>query len=137
MPRSELQSFNLVIENLIFSRPTTSIVWIIGRSAGFNLVIENLIFSRNARDGLGLFWDGKFQSRNRESYLFKSCPARTPDRPHQCFNLVIENLIFSREAKVAVAQAKNQCFNLVIENLIFSSERRRTRSPSHTGVSIS
>ena len=89
----------------------------------------------------------KFQSRNRESYLFKCLPARLPpDGDVPCFNLVIENLIFSSHALLDTQpqrlkfQSRNResylfktitcgqvslpsvasSFNLVIENLIFS-----------------
>ena len=63
-----MSSFNLVIENLIFSSRC------VPQSARyrlrFNLVIENLIFSSGnvpPRDDIQTL----FQSRNRESYLFK------------------------------------------------------------------
>ena len=62
----------------------------------------------------------QFQSRNRESYLFK-CPERKPIRGcDERFNLVIENLIFSSKSPQR-DEPQAYSFNLVIENLIFSS----------------
>ena len=114
----------------------------------FNLAIENLIFSsHNEKE----FWREfpLFQSRNRESYLFKlikPSSARLTKIP--CFNLAIENLIFSSPHQpyslavagdiVSISQSRilsfqvpnvepppepesNNRFNLAIENLIFSS----------------
>ena len=96
------RSFNLVIENLIFS---SQIDWVVRREVskfqsrnresylfkfrflamlrtslrGFNLVIENLIFSRISMAGMpGLA--SMFQSRNRESYLFKGGRVGVPLR---------------------------------------------------------
>ena len=63
---------------------------------------------------------GMFQSRNRESYLFKSRAATVETSPAICFNLVIENLIFSSEDLEEITDELKDCFNLVIENLIFS-----------------
>ena len=45
-------------------------------SGGFNLVIESLIFSRRVKEAKGDRLCYQFQSRNRESYLFK-CDMRT------------------------------------------------------------
>ena len=90
----------------------------------FNLVIENLIFSRGHwRAVIGIL--RPFQSRNRESYLFKSrhCDPRIRERSILCFNLVIESLIFSRiwcDSWIRLQVS----FNLVIESLIFSSQPR-------------
>ena len=67
---SRYNSFNLVIENLIFSRYSSPSVMIL-LSSCFNLVIENLIFSR-----------------------IMSAPQI--QKVNISFNLVIENLIFSR-----------------------------------------
>ena len=66
--------FNLVIENLIFSRLSQCGSHLSYHTC-FNLVIENLIFSRfpvvlNLRIASSMF-----QSRNRESYLFKLSPG--------------------------------------------------------------
>ena len=63
-----------------------------------------------------------FQSRNRESYLFKTRMEEPVLRTRFSFNLVIENLIFSSHAGLQQFAATDVCFNLVIENLIFSSE---------------
>ena len=61
----------------------------------FNLVIESLIFSSRLDtryiDAIILF-----QSRNRESYLFKAKYVPALNASTQGFNLVIESLIFSR-----------------------------------------
>ena len=111
----------------------------------FNLVIENLIFSSHLECECCVGLDFLFQSRNRESYLFKFHTT-----PHQTatlsrgFNLVIENLIFSsldsantdannkkfqsrnresylfKSGGIELAAAIESGFNLVIENLIFS-----------------
>ena len=90
-----LFGFNLVIESLIFSRISVSVCFEKPPKC-FNLVIESLIFSRGKR----LFRDGyserKFQSRNRESYLFKVSYRVRYHTLITCFNLVIESLIFSR-----------------------------------------
>ena len=142
-------SFNLVIENLIFS---TLGKIINGRLLEFcfNLVIENLIFSTRISRLCRCVNISLFQSRNRESYLFNwPMPCWMRDRLHtfqsrnresylfntgvdttdQCgspagFNLVIENLIFSTWRRSA-SWHKYYSFNLVIENLIFSTNTRR------------
>ena len=64
-------------------------------SSSFNLVIENLIFSSALKVGLTAGTDA-FQSRNRESYLFKIALGVELYAGIHGFNLVIENLIFSR-----------------------------------------
>ncbi len=139
-----VQCFNLVIENLIFSSNSMSRRAVLVKPC-FNLVIENLIFS-----SVHVKIDTEkvletFQSRNRESYLFKRTAPVPKHHKLGGFNLVIENLIFSsKTAKPAHAwltafQSRNResylfkptsslpnasgssCFNLVIENLIFSS----------------
>ena len=46
-----------------------------------------------------------FQSRNRESYLFKTEIELLAERADQCFNLVIENLIFSSALRNAFVYA--------------------------------
>ena len=92
----------------------------------------------------------KFQSRNRESYLFKIGSGMQKMRGFYGFNLVIENLIFSsifatftvhdvmypfqsrnRESYLFKfdrqpfqRRSQSHRFNLVIENLIFSSAPR-------------
>ena len=63
-------SFNLVIENLIFSRQHVGSFRISDIAFSFNLVIENLIFS-SPGPGCQFGCPVEFQSRNRESYLFK------------------------------------------------------------------
>ena len=65
----------------------------------FNLAIENLIFSsKNTRVRAGDFTGAdSFQSRNRESYLFKNLIDDMNRTADARFNLVIENLIFSSD----------------------------------------
>ena len=88
----------------------------------FNLVIENLIFSRHQSRHRPEQWQHRFQSRNRESYLFKAgmCAITAAMFPAS-FNLVIENLIFSSRNLIRRRDHQLKSFNLVIENLIFSS----------------
>ena len=111
------RSFNLVIENLIFSSKFQSRNRnLSGVRAGsppcFN--IENLIFSSL------LSPRREFQSRNRESYLFKP-PHRKPYRTclhHRCF------------------YERGICFNLGIKNLSFPSPIKR-ESTTHKGFRLS
>ena len=124
-----LNCFNLAIENLIFSRqldmvkPRTFHV-------RFNLVIENLIFS-SSRNSERWSRHSKFQSRNRESYLFKvylRFQAVDLSGAAHSFNLAIENLIFSSlPVETQPIFAASPGFNLAIENLIFSSLRPQKR----------
>ena len=88
-------SFNLVIESLIFSS-TVLLLTPHHEGQSFNLVIESLIFSRWWTFGsdCALGWD-LFQSRNRESYLFKDIHIWWETAKCVSFNLVIESLIFS------------------------------------------
>ena len=63
-----------------------------------------------------------FQSRNRESYCFKCLSAETSPWTYRGFNLVIENLIVSRLRLLTLPSTIVEIrFNLVIENLIVSS----------------
>ena len=69
MSATELESFNLVIENLLISTkvPTTRGCVI---PISFNLVIENLLISTHQTLRLNLIYHYQFQSRNRESSYF-------------------------------------------------------------------
>ena len=90
----------------------------------FNLVIENLIFSSGHKYPTSLKATLEFQSRNRESYLFKWGKWTSAHAADWRFNLVIENLIFSSRSWVSIPLwHRHPCFNLVIENLIFSRKR--------------
>ena len=65
-------------------------------SASFNLGIERLSFQVHIVNIL-LKYIIKFQSRNREAYLFKSGLETPSHNGYGCgFNLGIERLIFSR-----------------------------------------
>ena len=70
---TEVFRFNLVIENLFFSsrlQPQRKL----SNRPRFNLVIENLFFSRLWTATLYRSKHSQFQSRNRESFLFKVSP---------------------------------------------------------------
>ena len=111
--------FNLVIEELLFSRRSAScgsrcrvvfqsrnrgtslfkLITLGGYrhdSEGFNLVIEVLLFSShgNSQNG-GLLMSDLFQSRNRGTSLFKKLYRVPTAGQHLGFNLVIEVLLFS------------------------------------------
>ena len=102
----------------------------------FNLVIENLIFSSLSSASRRLSYH-VFQSRNRESYLFKFEYRLSNLADFFSFNLVIENLIFSRRGVVFCWGSDAFRFNLVIENLIFSSPAIIATPASRLKVSIS
>ena len=128
--------FNLVIEILFFS----SYAELLGKSrccASFNLVIEILFFSSipNLKflRQLEYFW---FQSRNRDTFLFKKSVPNAPSTQRARFNLVIEILFFSRQENLPES-APAVCFNLVIEILFFSSSELCFRCTLNYKVSIS
>ena len=105
------------------------------RTRCFNLVIENLIFSRRFQRDREIE-SAEFQSRNRESYLFKPVDKSTTLRDvATSFNLVIENLIFSSLPYLA-SDIRCAGFNLVIENLIFSSEVRSVNADGESGFNL-
>ena len=60
----------------------------------FNLVIEILFFSSYATTG-AIPTGYAFQSRNRDTFLFKSADSESSDADIAGFNLVIEILFFS------------------------------------------
>ena len=66
--------FNLVIEILFFSSPLHEIYIRCCRLRCFNLVIEILFFSRTLA-GARIRTSIQFQSRNRDTFLFKSRPS--------------------------------------------------------------
>ena len=63
----------------------------------------------------------KFQSRNRESFIFYKYILGATLKGLSCFNLVIENLLFSTLAEDGAIDEDFFSFNLVIENLLFST----------------
>ncbi len=67
-------SFNLVIEILFFSSMITAARQN-ARAVSFNLVIEILFFSSSAKGHIKKVAKPAFQSRNRDTFLFKS-PSR-------------------------------------------------------------
>ena len=111
--------FNLVIESLIFSSEVST-SWQLTRSR-FNLVIESLIFSRLQRLPATPHQDSLFQSRNRESYLFKT----TGGIPELIITLWFqsrnrESYLFKWARAIHKGTVQGSRFNLVIESLIFS-----------------
>ena len=148
-------------ESYLFKHKVGSVLF--AAFISFNLVIENLIFSRLGRWMVSVRCNRRFQSRNRESYLFKlaGLPAYLNDlrlmfqsrnresylfkyRKRCCqqhhrrrFNLVIENLIFSRRSWAVTRSLPYSGFNLVIENLIFSRSIRYPILTPNLKVSIS
>ena len=62
----------------------------------------------------------KFQSRNRDTFDFKSVHFRCKERLNRGFNLVIEILLISRQATVKFTHVTGASFNLVIEILLIS-----------------
>ena len=85
--------FNLVIENLFFSSSVHETVMdkiVVGFQSRNR---ESFLFKSTRFDG-NLATTDKFQSRNRESFLFKRSRWGMLASDHTCFNLVIENLFF-------------------------------------------
>ena len=114
--------------------------WLIyktGNTSSFNLVIENLLFSTALKAFLVLLVDLPFQSRNRESFIFylhlRDCFLILLMR----FNLVIENLLFSTYLSCTHPLPWPLGFNLVIENLLFSTRSWSIDYQIVYGVSIS
>ena len=92
-------------------------------TVGFNLVIENLFFSSLPR-GETQKIVAMFQSRNRESFLFKLRTARIfMSWCSICFNLVIENLFFSRLMEKIEANAQIEFQSRNRESFLFKIER--------------
>ena len=122
--------FNLVIENLIFSSALFGQVPIGTRSARFNLVIENLIFSSLGRRTVSIC-SGLFQSRNRESYLFKQAHFSEGLAVAIVFQSRNRESYLFKSVSVSRRVKSSWSFNLVIENLIFSRftpNRERTKA---------
>ncbi len=88
-----MSSFNLVIEILFFSSPIPNTDPTM-KTVRFNLVIEILFFSsmQTLFDTAGI---SEFQSRNRDTFLFKSHNCCCCRSSLSSFNLVIEILFFS------------------------------------------
>ena len=124
-------SFNLVIENLIFS----SLRFFALRKYARTHVFQ----SRNRESYLFKYEKGRvasylyvaFQSRNRESYLFKQKQQGCCDNPVESFNLVIENLIFSSSTEnVPTSQVPVSFQSRNRESYLF----KRDESTLETGV---
>ena len=88
----------------------------------FNLVIENLVFSSQIQEPQQLFiW--MFQSRNRESCLFKWKRKAIPQWKTVAFqSRNRESCLFKFVNDYCLFGEDHKGFNLVIENLVFSSQ---------------
>ena len=110
--------FNLVIENLFFSRQWSMRRWfMLMRFQSRNR--ESFLFKTTPRIIITAWIPVKFQSRNRESFLFKAQGGYCGYQMRNSFNLVIENLFFS-SLLCLCGLPRLPSFNLVIENLFFS-----------------
>ena len=78
-----------------------------------------------------------FQSRNRDTCLFKGDAPLIETDGQPCFNLVIEILVFSSVEDLQETVEILQSFNLVIEILVFSSVTTVAQTPVVLFVSIS
>ena len=118
-----LSRFNPAIENLLFSR-RNRIQCECGKDYPFqSRNRESFVFKSAADLHLNIFAI-KFQSRNRESFVFKNPPVPPLYLFSFSFNPAIENLLFSSAGKIATGLAgANFGFNPAIENLLFSSRK--------------
>ena len=131
-------SFNLVIEILFFSRQIVhaELVQAVGR--GFNLVIEILFFSRCSTSFVkAMVW--RFQSRNRDTFLFK--PITSTISPSMLWLFQSRNrdtFLFKASRSASPIKQYRHRFNLVIEILFFSSQGEGASATcGHRNVSIS
>ena len=70
----------------------------------FNLVIENLLILTTSTDPVPGY-HLQFQSRNRESSDFNNYRWRHKHTRYQCFNLVIENLLILTDPEASIEEA--------------------------------
>ena len=127
-------SFNLAIENLIFSRKGICI-----RSTMTGVIVsisQSRILSFQADKFVNTVWVCEFQSRNRESYLFKLSSTRRWVRASKFQSRNRESYLFKDFAETGIND-KSCRFNLAIENLIFSSAVCRDPTAACHQVSIS
>ena len=93
---------------------------------------ESYLF-KDRTGGHHLSQQGTFQSRNRESYLFKEedLPLQKAVDEMKFQSRNRESYLFKQGHSVMLSQTDHLCFNLVIENLIFSSQGFRVRVLAH------
>ena len=103
--------------------------------SGFNLVIERLLISGPTASVL-LAPSSSFQSRYRAASHFRAEITPRLTASSSCFNLVIERLLISGDC-VGCSCGDTRSFNLVIERLLISGARRRMRNRCPLNVSIS
>ena len=77
-----------------------------------------------------------FQSRNRESFDFKSTRSRCNRKFAIGFNLVIESLLISSAEVVEVLGEELRRFNLVIESLLISSAAEAAADNLYKGFNL-
>ncbi len=112
--------FNLVIEILFFSS-RLFLRMLISHWVCFNLVIEILFFSRWRHPDLQGDHN-EFQSRNRDTFLFKTaCEKRLPKALSLFQSRNRDTFLFKSNSRSAEREPNTFCFNLVIEILFFSS----------------